>query len=108
MRAMDAHRSRILLVEDDPALAGRMVRLLRAADYEVDGPHATASDGLAALARHFPDGAVLDLHGRAGATDLLKKDLAAYDIPFLEKEGGAGASDPIESHLLPWLRHVRH
>lgn len=108
---MEGHRSRILLVEDDPALAGRMVSLLRAAYYEVDGPHGCASDGLAALARHFPDGAVIDLHGGLQAADLLKEDLAAYDVPFLEGEGGAlGSCHPgrIEGRLRSWLRCVRH
>lgn len=108
---MDGHRSRILLVEDDPALAGRVARLLRAADYEVDGPHACASDGLAALARHFPDGAVVDLHGGPEAADLLREDLAAYDVPFFDGEGdalGSSRPDRIEGRLQSWLRHVRH
>jgi DNA-binding response OmpR family regulator len=47
---MAGNHGRILLVEDDPTLAGLMVDLLLAEDYEVDGPYASVSDGMAALA----------------------------------------------------------
>lgn len=113
---MANHHPRILLVEDDPTVARMMVELLQAADYEVDGPYADASDGIAALATHFPDGAVLDLHRTAEDASLLKDDLKAYDIPFFDCAGAsqAGTSGRIqgrsqlENRLLPWLRHMRH
>jgi CheY-like chemotaxis protein len=103
---MAGNQGRILLVEDDPALAGLMVDLLLAEDYEVDGPYASVSDGMAALASHFPDGAVVDLHRPSPGASLLKDDLEAYAIPFLDgEENGPGA---LERRLLPWLRHMRH
>jgi len=106
---MPAHQGRILLVEDDPALAGMMVDLLRAADYEVDGPHASVSDSVAALALHFPDGAVLDLHRPAADASVLRDDLEAYDIPFLEcGENDAKEPQGLERQLLPWLRRMHH
>ena len=45
----------ILLVEDDPAIAQIIVEMLEGADYAVDGPHMTLSDGLEALARLVVD-----------------------------------------------------
>lgn len=109
---MVGHRARILLVEDDPTLAGIMVDLLRKADYEVDGPHANVCDGVAALASRFPDGAVIDLHRQPTGTNLLEDDLATYDIPFL---GGVNSPSParpsrlaLERWLLPWLGRMRH
>ena len=96
----------ILVVEDDPALAGMIVDLLLAEHYEVDGPHASVSDGMAALATHIPDGAVVDLHHSSRGTSLLKDDLEAYAIPYLDCEQG-GVLD-LQRGLLPWLRHMRH
>ena len=61
---MARSNGRILIVEDDPLLAGMMVDFLLAEDYEVDGPYASVRDGMAALATHMPDGAVVDLHHR--------------------------------------------
>lgn len=110
---MAHHRARILLVEDDPVLAGAMADLLQRAHYEVDGPHATVSDAMAAIARNFPDGAVLDLHGGAEGVDLVKDDLEVYDIPFLdcsdqdERRIPAGPKD-LQRRILPWLSHIRH
>ncbi|HKY81799.1 MAG TPA: response regulator [Sphingobium sp.] len=102
-------QGRILLIEDDPALASRVVDLLLKADYQVDGPYASASDGVAAIASGFPDGAVLDLHHPSTGAGLLKEDLEAYDIPFLDC-GALSAEKPrdLESRLLPWLAEVRH
>ena len=103
---MPKPNGRILVVEDDPKLAGMMVDLLLAEDYEVDGPYTCVSDGMAALAMHIPDGAVVDLHRHSRSESLLKDDLEAYAIPFLEGED-SGAQD-LQQRLLPWLRHMRH
>ncbi len=103
---MARSNGRILVVEDDPMLAGMMVDLLLAEHYEVDGPHASVSDGMAALACHMPDGAVVDLHRPSRGASLLKDDLEAYAIPFLEGED-CGEHD-LQRRLLPWLRHMRH
>lgn len=103
---MAQSNGRILLVEDDPALAGMMVDLLLAEHYEVDGPHASISDGMAALATHIPDGAVVDLHHPSRGASLLRDDLEAYAIPFLDCE--ESGSPDLQRRLLPWLRHMRH
>lgn len=103
---MARSNGRILLVEDDPKLAGIMVDLLLAEQYDVDGPHASVSDGMAALATHIPDGAVVDLHHPSRCASLLKDDLETYAIPFLDCQDSV-ALDP-KGQLLPWLRHMRH
>lgn len=80
---MSGQHDRILLVEDDPAIAAMIVELLEDAAFEVDGPYATLSEGVAAVANNLPDGAVLDLKLRGGDAALLADDLESYDIPFL-------------------------
>ena len=103
---MARSNGRILVVEDDPMLAGMMVDLLLAEHYEVDGPHSSVSDGMAALATHMPDGAVVDLHHPDRGEGLLKDDLQVYAIPFLEGEDSS--AQDLQRRLLPWLRHMRH
>lgn len=103
---MARSNGRILVIEDDPMLAGMMVDLLLAEDYEVDGPHTSASDGMAALATNMPDGAVVDLHHPSRGANLLKNDLECYAIPFLEGENDG--IQELQGRLLPWLRHIRH
>lgn len=88
----------VLVIEDDPRLAGRIARLLDDADLDMDGPYATVSDAAAALARHFPDVAIIDLH-RENA-DLLIADLQSYDIPFLFCPHDASAPQPRGRSLL--------
>lgn len=103
---MPYNHGRILLVEDDPAMAGMIVDLLQAQDYEVDGPYSNVSDGIAALASRFPDGAVVDLHRQSEGVSLLKDDLKAYAIPLLDGEDPGKAT--VERRLLSWLRHIQH
>ena len=103
---MARSNGRILIVEDDPLLAGMMVDLLLAEDYEVDGPHASVSEGMAALATHMPDGAVVDLHHPSRSVSLLKDDLETYAIPVLE--GDDSEVQDLQRRLLPWLQHMRH
>jgi len=73
----------ILLVEDDPDVAALISDVLEEADYIVDGPYATLSDGMEALARSIPAAAVLDIRLRRGDIDLLADDLELYDVPYL-------------------------
>lgn len=73
----------ILLVEDDPCVATLISDMLEEADYVVDGPYATLSDGMEALARSMPAAAILDIRLRRGDIDLLADDLDLYDIPYL-------------------------
>jgi len=73
----------ILLVENDPAVAQMLVEMLEQADFVVDGPHASLSDGMEALARNMPAGAVLDIRLKNEDVGLLADDLEVYDIPYL-------------------------
>ncbi|MEJ7926237.1 hypothetical protein WG908_05615 [Sphingobium sp. AN641] len=73
----------ILLVEENSARASMIARLLRQADYRVDGPYRNVSDGIAALAAHFPDGAIIDADRVRAGEDLLAGDLDRYGIPYI-------------------------
>lgn len=88
---------RILVVEDDPLIASIITELLTDAHYEVDGPYASLSDGVAALASDFPAGAVLDIRLGEGDVGLLAEDLKSYDIPFLFCSGYG--EDRLSRHL---------
>jgi len=111
----------ILLVEDDPAVAAFICDMLEGADYVVDGPYATLSDGVAALARSMPAAAVLDIRLGRGDVDLLADDLDLYDIPYLFCAGAfdhpAVAKHPqaplvskpaLGLRLIPTLRSMLH
>jgi len=74
---------RILLVEDDPAIASVIADLLEKGEYEVDGPYASLSDSAAAVAARLPEGAILDIRLKDGDIGLLADDLDRYDIPYL-------------------------
>ena len=80
---MASQHRRVLLVEDDPEVGRRVAAMLERADYDVDGPHLTLADAMAALARHFPDCAVMDVSLHRQDAGLLADDLAMYDIPFI-------------------------
>ena len=82
MIGMDAH-PRILLVEDDPRVGAILAEELEAAEFVVDGPYRTLSDGMAALAEHFPDAAVLDIRLDDHDIFMLADDLEQYAIPFV-------------------------
>lgn len=75
---------RILVVEDDPFVAAAIADLLEDARFEVDGPYPSLSDGVAAVADHMPDAAVLDIKLDDGHdVGLLAGDLELYGIPFI-------------------------
>ncbi|WCP13337.1 hypothetical protein sphantq_01762 [Sphingobium sp. AntQ-1] len=74
---------KILLVEDDPAVAAIIAELLEDAHYVVDGPYATLADGIAAVADEMPVGAVLDVRLGRGDSGLLADDLDLYGIPYV-------------------------
>lgn len=118
---MTGQTERILLVEDDPAIAAIIVDLLEEAEFEVDGPYATLSEGVAAVATHLPDGAVLDMRLLGSDVGLLADDLESYDIPFVfcsgvDREALARrfADRPFVSKpglsrtLIPSLRRILH
>ncbi|MEA3388415.1 response regulator transcription factor [Sphingobium sp. CCH11-B1] len=116
----DATRT-ILLVEDDPSVAAMIMDILEDADFAVDGPHRTLSEGAAALAGRLPAGAVLDI--RLGRQDvgLIADDLDAYGVPYLFCSGASGGSvpaahpqapvipkDAVAARLVPALRRIVH
>lgn len=75
--------NRILLVEDDPAVAAVIADILEDANYAVDGPYQTLADGIAAVADDMPCAAVLDIRLQDGDVGLLAEDLDLYDIPYV-------------------------
>lgn len=111
----------ILLVEDDPRIAAMISDILEQADFAVDGPHKTVSEGAAALAGRVPAGAILDI--RLGRQDagLIADDLEAYGVPYLFCSGMTGGSvaeahpdaplvpkAALEAKLVPALRRIIH
>jgi ActR/RegA family two-component response regulator len=111
----------ILLVEDDPSVAAAIMDILEEADFAVDGPHRTLSEGAAALADRLPAGAVLDI--RLGRQDagLIADDLDAYGVPYLFCSGAGGGSiaaahpqapvvakEAAAARLVPALRRIMH
>lgn len=86
--SIDTDRKRVLLVEDDSLIAAMLADMLIDANYEVDGPYATLSDGVAALARHLPDCALIDICLRDRDALLIAEDLDLYGIPFAFCSGG--------------------
>lgn len=79
----DIGPTRILVVEDDPLVAASIAQLLEEANFEVDGPHSSLLDGIAAVAEHMPDAAVLDIRLHGHDVSLLADDLEQYGIPFV-------------------------
>ncbi|WP_367348957.1 hypothetical protein [Sphingobium yanoikuyae] len=75
--------NRILLVEDDPAVAAVIANILEDANYAVDGPYQTLADGIAAVAEDMPSAAVLDIRLQDGDVGLLAGDLDLYGIPYV-------------------------
>lgn len=73
---------RVLLVEDDVLVADVLAHILEDAEYEVDGPHLSLSEGMAALADHLPDCALIDVRLNDQDAFLLADDLTQYGIPF--------------------------
>ena len=67
--------NRILLVEDDPAVAAVIAEILEDSDYAVDGPYQTLADGIAAMADNMPSATVLDIRLQDGDIGLLVDDL---------------------------------
>ncbi|HUD91099.1 hypothetical protein [Sphingobium sp.] len=112
---------RILLVEADPVVAAAIADMLEQADYAVDGPYASLVDGMEALARQMPAGAVLDIRLGQGEVGLLADDLDLYGIPYLfcsgafydsaVREHPAAPLIPkpaLELRLIPTLRRMLH
>jgi CheY-like chemotaxis protein len=112
---------RILLVEDDPRVASYLLDMLEDADFEVDGPYDSLSDGMAAVADHMPDAAILDIGLKDRDVYLLANDLEQYGVPFvlcsgMPPEGRMTrfgnhpfiAKDKAKKHLIPTLRDELH
>ncbi len=71
-------------------MMGRIIRdALEEACFEVDGPYERLADGMAAVAAHFPDFALVDV--RLGRQDvaMLADDLQRYGIGFAFCSGAA-------------------
>lgn len=93
---------RILIVEDEPDLAGLVEVNLSLAGYDVVVAP-TGEDGLAAIERHPPDAVLLDvmLPGIDGWSVLrtVKEDPAAEDLPVVMLTALSAERDLIRGHL---------
>lgn len=75
---------RLIVVEDEWLIAGRLKRALEQAGADVLGPALTIEQALALLADGPPlDGAVLDLNLRGEPTTPVARHLADRGVPFL-------------------------
>ncbi|MET0361126.1 MAG: response regulator [Sphingobium sp.] len=112
---------RILLVEDDPRVASHLLDMLEDANFEVDGPYDSLSDGMEAVADHMPDAAILDIGLKDHDVYLLANDLEQYGVPFvlcsgLPPEGRMSrfgnhafiAKDQASRDLIPTLLDALH
>lgn len=102
------HR-RILLVEHDLQKGQEMRQALTDAHFEVDGPYADQRDGMAAIAEHLPDGAVIDAALGARDLSMLIDDLQQYGVPVLmcpAEKSARRLGDSREMTLLPSTRDV--
>ena len=82
-------RPRILVVEDEFIVAFDLCETVEATGYEVDGPHGSLSDGIAAVTDQMPDCAILDV--RLGKDEVypLADILSAAGIPIVFHSGHA-------------------
>lgn len=77
--------SRILVVEDDPAVSDLIVRYLKRSGYQVAGCVASGEEALIHAGREHPDLALMDisLHGQMDGVQTAERLLARFDVPVV-------------------------
>lgn len=88
---------RIMVVEDEFALAMELEQILLEASCEVIGPFPGCKRALAGLARAQPDAVLLDINLNGETTEPVVRALAGRGIPFVEVTGynPSFLSDPV-------------
>ena len=82
---------RILVVEDDALIGFVLEDMLTEIGYEVIGPMLSLSEGLAAVAEHAFDLALLDVNLGGEDSSPIAEALQARDIPYILATGYAAA-----------------
>ena len=80
-------RGRVLVVEDDSAVADELADALRHMHFEVVGPFPTADEALASIGRVHVDAAILDVRLRNGMSLPVGRRLRDIGVPFLFMTG---------------------
>jgi DNA-binding response OmpR family regulator len=93
---------RILIIEDEPAIAGHLAFQMTAEGAEVIGPVASADAALDEIANtHNLDGATLDIKLLGKMTFAVADALAAHNIPFVFLTGYRAQDVPARYSNVP-------
>jgi CheY-like chemotaxis protein len=97
-----AARLRILLVEDEMAIALMLEDALEALGYEVIGPAGRVREALALIESKATDVALLDVNLNGEKVYAVADALAARDIPFVfvTGYGAAGIAETYRDHAI--------
>jgi PAS domain S-box-containing protein len=96
-------RLRVLVVEDEPLIAGEMAAMLGEAGYDVVGPAGSLRAGLALLERQGCDAAVLDVTLGTETSEPLARLLLGRGTPFVVVSGYTRAQLPALFRSAPLL-----
>jgi DNA-binding response OmpR family regulator len=80
-------RGRVLVVEDDLAIAEELIDALNYMNFETIGPFRTSDDALAAIADGAPNAAILDVRLANGVSFPVARRLRDIGVPFLFMTG---------------------
>lgn len=81
-RTVDLSNARVLLVEDEYYLAVELAEAIQRSGGKVNGPFATAEEGVASLAADIPDRALVDINTGGGPSFALAEALLERGVPF--------------------------
>ncbi|UOM32927.1 response regulator [Acuticoccus sp. I52.16.1] len=96
----------IMIVEDEAMISFDLADLLQTAGYQVNGPHATASEALEAMADAQLNLAILDVDlGDGQTSDPVAQRLAATGTPFMFVSGYTFAGSEILQRY-PDVHHI--
>jgi DNA-binding NtrC family response regulator len=93
-------RRKILVVEDEPAIALNLAAAVQQAGGIAIGPAASVAAAFSLMADHTLDGALLDILLREETSFALADVLAAFNIPFVFVSG-------LSSALMPYVHWER-
>lgn len=101
LAADDPPRGRILVIEDEAALALDLQRMLRDAGFRTVGPASTVADVQRMIGRGAIDCAVLDLEVDRRAPLPIADLLAFAEVPFVYLSNGSRATVPTQHRRRP-------